>query len=295
MSMIVPVSGHSTSRMQPLVETFYKQFGSCYLFNISADANPSRLFEGVKFRLAVFVVFQRSGGMFTTGYSGWYAIQRDTLFSLLQYTEIGTLRYPTAIPKVSGHVHLSILRKLFGAIGLPPWPLNASQDRNRIYYHTAPVNWIRAHTEVPFFHSERDGTKPPTMLKRLNFEPHFAGSAQSIICSSTFFLWWLSVSDAYHLNLPEVERFSFYSCKKLDILSRKLEADMLSKSRRRIYHYRTSGRVEYDEFYMKKSKPIIDVIDRIIAENYGFTDEELDFIINYDIKYRMGLSDGGQP
>jgi hypothetical protein len=26
---------------------------------------------------------------------------------------------------------------------------------------------------------------------------------------------------------------------------------------------------------------------------YGFTDEELDFIINYDIKYRMGR-DGGE-
>jgi hypothetical protein len=24
------------------------------------------------------------------------------------------------------------------------------------------------------------------------------------------------------------------------------------------------------------------------AAHYGFTDEELDFIINYDIKYRMG-------
>jgi len=24
------------------------------------------------------------------------------------------------------------------------------------------------------------------------------------------------------------------------------------------------------------------------AKHYGFTDEELDFIINYDIKYRMG-------
>ena len=24
------------------------------------------------------------------------------------------------------------------------------------------------------------------------------------------------------------------------------------------------------------------------ANHYGFTDEELDFIINYDIKYRMG-------
>lgn len=26
----------------------------------------------------------------------------------------------------------------------------------------------------------------------------------------------------------------------------------------------------------------------LLTEHYGFTDEELDFIINYDIKYRMG-------
>jgi hypothetical protein len=25
-----------------------------------------------------------------------------------------------------------------------------------------------------------------------------------------------------------------------------------------------------------------------MGKHYGFTDEELDFIINYDIKYRMG-------
>ena len=29
-------------------------------------------------------------------------------------------------------------------------------------------------------------------------------------------------------------------------------------------------------------------IDKVLAEHYGFTEEELDFIINYDIKYRMG-------
>lgn len=27
---------------------------------------------------------------------------------------------------------------------------------------------------------------------------------------------------------------------------------------------------------------------RVLAQHYGFTGEELDFIINYDIKYRMG-------
>src|SRR5262249_8400226 len=41
------------------------------------------------------------------------------------------------------------------------------------------------------------------------------------------------------------------------------------------------------------SKPIIDEIDAALADYYGFSKEELDFIINYDIKYRMGMDDGG--
>ena len=53
--------------------------------------------------------------------------------------------------------------------------------------------------------------------------------------------------------------------------------------------YKTTGMVIYDEFNQKPSKPIVDEIDRVLTEHYGFTDEELDFIINYDIKYRMGL------
>ena len=34
----------------------------------------------------------------------------------------------------------------------------------------------------------------------------------------------------------------------------------------------------------------IPIIDEIDPEDNGFTDEELDFIINYDIKYPIGLS-----
>ena len=44
----------------------------------------------------------------------------------------------------------------------------------------------------------------------------------------------------------------------------------------------------YDEFDQKPSKPIVDKTDRVLAKHYGFTGEEVDFIINYDIKYRMG-------
>jgi len=53
-----------------------------------------------------------------------------------------------------------------------------------------------------------------------------------------------------------------------------------------------TGEIEYEKFRPRACKPIIDQIDTLLAEHYGFTPEELDFIINYDIKYRMGLSGG---
>jgi hypothetical protein len=37
-----------------------------------------------------------------------------------------------------------------------------------------------------------------------------------------------------------------------------------------------------------KNKSILDEIDTVLAGHYGFTAEELDFIVNYDIKYRLG-------
>jgi hypothetical protein len=40
--------------------------------------------------------------------------------------------------------------------------------------------------------------------------------------------------------------------------------------------------------YAQKAKPIIDKIDHVLAQHYRLTQEELDFILHYDIKYRMG-------
>ncbi len=55
-----------------------------------------------------------------------------------------------------------------------------------------------------------------------------------------------------------------------------------------IDNYKTKGEVIYQEFYPKFSKKSMNKIDIVLAQHYGFTEEELDFIINYDIKYRMG-------
>lgn len=33
---------------------------------------------------------------------------------------------------------------------------------------------------------------------------------------------------------------------------------------------------------------ILDEIAAVLAAHYGFTDEELDYLVNYDLKYRLG-------
>jgi len=43
------------------------------------------------------------------------------------------------------------------------------------------------------------------------------------------------------------------------------------------------------EYYHKLSKPIIDKIDSALARHYDLTSEEIDFVINYNVKYRVGM------
>ena len=47
-------------------------------------------------------------------------------------------------------------------------------------------------------------------------------------------------------------------------------------------------RQKIETFDYAECKPIIDDIDCALARHFGLNEEELDLIINYDIKYRMG-------
>jgi hypothetical protein len=75
---------------------------------------------------------------------------------------------------------------------------------------------------------------------------------------------------------------------ELASLCKQLMADYQEKSDMKEKTSSLTGHIVYQEFYPRLSKPIIDEIDRVLVKHYGLTDEELDFIINYDIKYRMG-------
>ncbi len=108
----------------------------------------------------------------------------------------------------------------------------------------------------------------------------------AIINSSTFYWLWRKYSDCRHLTKNDIGKFTFdlereHSKALINSGSAQLQTLKATKELR-------SGKMTYEQYRPNKTKGFIDGIDRVLAKHYGFTDEELDFIINYDIKYRMG-------
>jgi hypothetical protein len=316
--MIVPLSGFSTARMRNLQQLVIDRSSCLHLSFLSCDANPSKLFEDVKFRLCIglassspqrnvaprFIegepasILRGSQGELTyhsTKYIRWYAEERDRLFQSLEYCNSTQAMTNRSLPKIGQEIELAILKKISAQ---PPLRNFMDHGDYPLYYHNCPVNWIRATTFVPRFYSDRDGTRVSSQIRQVNFQSEKLRNAAVCIINSTLFFWfWLVYSDCYHLNKREMGNFPInlndlvqQLGELLSSLNSNLMQDYKKHSRERSYVYKTTGRVVYDEFYPKLSKPIIDEIDRVLAQYYGFNAEELDFILNYEMKYRMGHS-----
>ena len=149
----------------------------------------------------------------------------------------------------------------------------------------------------PYFHS---ATRQRSLdhLKDLYFVSQKEAEAIGAIINSTcFYYWFIIQGNCRDIAGPDITSFPTGNINDATLTElqgkfNSLMEDYRKHSKPRVYNYATSGRVEYQEFYPKYSKPIIDEIDRVLAQHYGFTPEELDFIINYDIKYRMGRDNG---
>jgi hypothetical protein len=295
--MIVQLPIVCTDRMKPLQQQFYKN--NEIVWFSSFDDRPARLFDGLEHIRATIVISQKgtaqSNFVFSTNYNRWYSECRSSLFNLLTLTKISNQLMNGAIPKIGQRIPESIMQSINRHTKLGSYLMK--QTKNIVYFHNAPQYWIRAMNFAPYFWNERDGEQISTQVKSLFLLSQYDASVVVATLNSSLFYWWFIIlSDCRHLNLREIENFpiSLDNMSKdikeqLKELTELLMNDYKGNAYRKECFYKTTGKVIYDEFYPKKSKSIIDKIDCVLAKHYGFTDEELDFIINYDIKYRMGI------
>ena len=299
--MIVPISCVATDRMEALRSIWKTKYLVTYISHYSGDAHPSVLFQGVKFRLSI--ILQHKGTsltIYSTHFQRWLPQGRDNLFSSITYmkVELDFIRLGL-IPKLASPEYASILQKLCNNKPTLRDSIRTTASYH-LYCHRIVAHFVKSVDFVPFFHNERDGGKKSEDYKVFSTDQVEKRDAiTALLNSSLFYSWFVSFSDVYHcgreiiLDFPcDVTDLAGTYGENLREVKDQLIDSLRKNSVRRAIAYKATGLVEYDEFYPRKSKPIIDEIDRVLAQHYGFTDEELDFIINYDIKYRMGRGNG---
>ncbi len=279
---IIPLSGMSIDGFEPLQRIMYN---SSYSWNsyYSGDRNPSELFTGVKIRAGIYISRngQSTNKKYVCRYIKYQSAERPILFSKIRYVEYDK---EISAPKIPSELGVSVINKI-----------NAFSDKlnnkfgigAEVYYHAAPIHWCKCLSDLSKL--EEKDLNIADSYKQLPFNKEYRDFAFILLNSTLFFFYWIAYSDCYNLtkkyfniHIPNIENESF---NKLAALFNK---ELFDKMQIAEYTYKNRGAVRFAQFFPKQSKPVIDEIDTVLARNYGFTDEELDFIINYDIKYRMG-------
>ena len=281
--MIIPHSSICTDRMSNLIAILKKQG----LWLSSYDIRPSKLFDGVDQRLLIYITSNNSIDTYTSNYHRWASECREYLFDMVQYVGNIKTEIPNSIIKASRQIEKQIHDK---CVTNKPLSFQIRQSGTPIYFHNAPRYFIRAMKKEPYFWNEKDGEKTSIHVKSIAFiDEESMGNAGAVLNASIFYWWFIVFSNCRDLVKREIDYYPLSNLKlKLADLYKQFNESLESNKYRKETYYKATGKVIYDEYYPKLSKPIIDQIDCLLAQHYGFTHGELDFIINYDIKYRMG-------
>ncbi len=280
---IIPLSGLSIEGFSPLQLIVFKKTISWNSF-YSGDRNPSELFTGVKIRAAIYIGRKSSSPKkYVSRYLKYYANERSILFSKINYVECYD---SVSAPKLDGKIGKSIMQKLST---LKKHLASEFAGNSVIYYHAAPIYWCKALLNIDVLIN--NGLNIADSYKNRPISEPYKDFSFVLLNSSLFFYYWIVQSDCYNLTrkyiaempIPDIDIRDNYA-KYAQVLN----ADLNKNIQVAEYKYANRGYVKFAQFFPKKSKTIIDEIDKLLAEHYGLSEEELDFIINYDIKYRMG-------
>jgi hypothetical protein len=185
-------------------------------------------------------------------------------------------------PKFSHPVENQIMAKVLQHERVSNY-LTSPPTQNTMYYRSAGGLYWKVFVNFAWPYQT-------TSNKQCSFQHGYDRDVFVALFNSSLFWWYYTVTfDTF--NLKDYMLFGFrFSYPRDEVLIDALQAccsQLMDDYQKNAEHLKRGKTGSYT-IYARKSKSIIDEIDRLLAQHYGFTDEELDFIINYDINYRMG-------
>lgn len=289
--MIVPISIVSTDGFNSLRTLMANSSLETWFSNYSM--RPGKLFDGVEKHLSIFIAHGGESSIYSTKYHRWYTEERKDLFNTISYVKLPSeILSIGSIPKVGDNVGVCILKKILSNKAMS---LSACTDSEYHLYHTRKLRYfVQFLDKAPIIYNEDGSLRVTSELKTIKYDSDEKRYAAIAVYLSTLFFWYfISHSDCRNLNKREVDMFPFdlSSFKNISVLCQlghQIVDNLQNNSSFIDANYKKYGKLSMQVFQPRLSKSVADEIDKVLAAHYGFTEEELDFIINYDIKYRMG-------
>lgn len=295
-SFIVQLPATCSTRMAELRKLL--RANSSLLVAVPFDDRPSKLFEGLENCRSVILTSRGKRGtdeaqLSVAGYQRWHTVARQFVFQQLEPVAVATEGHILDVfPKYKCGLEEHIMRavrlasdKCLGDL------LIEEASEHFVFYQEAARYWMKASTEFPFYAKNGVVMKQPHGRTLFFQSARQASAANCLIHSSLFYILFVSHTDAFHLSqtlveitpIPEV----MLQDDRLFNLNTKLVTKLKQTALRKTMKTREGATIVYDEFQSRECKEIIDEIDGVLAEHYRFTAEQLQFIINYDLKYRI--------
>lgn len=282
---IVPMSITSIREYRPLRQHLEAATAITHISNHAI--RPLPLFTGVSQRLSIVLGLKdvsSNPARLVTGYLRTLSLKR--LFEgLLPFVRDFESEIDGIRPKLSTNVEHSLLTKLLAKSTYSNW--TTSDHGAAIWFKDyGETYWVFPTSFTPF-------RKPVKSFRTIAT----ASSADrdvlvAALNSTTFYWFYNAISDCWHLGAWHIKRFpiglsemSMGIKSQLRELKAALESSLIANRRER-YDARVADTIY--EYQVSRSKSVLDEIDCVLAKHYGFTEEELEFIINYDLKYRVG-------
>jgi hypothetical protein len=296
-SFIVQLPLVSSSRMVTLRAHLARECSTLNL--IPCDDRPGKLFDGLEHcRATIFVGRKRrkqhETNLAVTRYNRWPTQVRNSLFATLRFSQIADQALLQGqFPKLDDPFHIGVFTKIFAHRATPiRLKLSTVATRNFIFYQEATQYWVKATIGLPFY-AKNGSVSAPAHGRYLYFSQEDAlRTVAAVLNSSLFYSYFIAYGDCFHLSDTLATTFPLAPTIPEDAslakLSAKLMQDLDRHAERKTITTKDGDTIAYAEFNVSESKPILDEIDTKLARHYGIAPEELDFILNYDIKYRLG-------
>ncbi len=287
-SQIVPVSLPSTDRLQKIRNSLRKNHD---IFHVSFSTRPQKLFDEAEQRLTVFIQApSKSEKLLSGGYLKWNSENRSVLFHGISFVGSPSLQARKDLwPKTESNLAETIFRKIQSHNSL-----QASQylsTEAKLFYKNTGLRYFNTVTRRPPKCTINGVPNASSRETVLNVSKQYLGFTHALLLSTTFFANYQWTTNCRDLNPGDIESFPVPLVRNpaiFDELSEVVERDYIKKSRVIVMNNKRTGKVELESLSPAKSKLIIDEIDIALGSIYGFRELEIDYILNYDIKYRLG-------